>query len=465
MQSYDEFGKKKVGGDEYYVSIRVSGRDVAVAHVSDQHDGSYALLYQRVELPLDPTTSEHASLHVVLQYTCGGGRLDPPLKDRMPTSGAVNALLLVRRATHAPPLIQYVPPTPAQPEVEVAKIDLSSFDAIVAIGDSTMRQFRPRDAVASRMALPMGFHQLSFVITPESASRCAQSARFARSAYGGGGASRQLVLFGGGTWDVMTEYGGGAATLSLHAYAAAFVHCLRGVRQAFPNGTLVLKSLSALHPHRVACDTYASQLYVNTQRLKNRSAACHERVRYMSESRAAAIYHLQEALAASEGVHTLSAMYPLTYRHALRTPEGDGRHFTPQFNDFMWRHFFRAPRLCPKRQERLSSNDPAAADEVAGQAECSVKLLEQHSQARCLNGVSFGCRVAPDGLRVVWVRNCRGVFRCDGEMDDVPCGYPPGVSRSYVCECRARTGGSAGFTRGSCERQQRFKGPWNLVGS
>ena len=60
----------------------------------------------------------------------------------------------------------------------------------------------------------------------------------------------------------------------------------------------------------------------------------------------------------------------------------------------------------------------------------NVTLLEQHSRATCVHGVSYGSS-SPDHF---WVRNCRGVFRCGPTGSPIACGYPVGRP-SYTCRC------------------------------
>mmetsp|Transcript_28047 Transcript_28047/g.92237 ORF Transcript_28047/g.92237 Transcript_28047/m.92237 type:complete len:848 (+) Transcript_28047:858-3401(+) len=66
-------------------------------------------------------------------------------------------------------------------------------------------------------------------------------------------------------------------------------------------------------------------------------------------------------------------------------------------------------------------------------AACGVSLVSQHSFARCALGSSFGCVNATH----VFVRGCRGLFRCDGGADGFACGYPPG-RKEYECGCDGR---------------------------
>ena len=63
-------------------------------------------------------------------------------------------------------------------------------------------------------------------------------------------------------------------------------------------------------------------------------------------------------------------------------------------------------------------------------AACAVSLVEQASRAPCTSGETFGCQNLQDGL-AIWVRNCRGLFRCrHGPI--LECGFPPGAPAAQV---------------------------------
>ena len=64
---------------------------------------------------------------------------------------------------------------------------------------------------------------------------------------------------------------------------------------------------------------------------------------------------------------------------------------------------------------------------------CGVSLVEQHSFATCKFNASFGC--LHGASRSIWVRNCRGVFRCADDPHPFRCGYPPGLTQAYKCGC------------------------------
>ena len=81
---------------------------------------------------------------------------------------------------------------------------------------------------------------------------------------------------------------------------------------------------------------------------------------------------------------------------------------------------------------------------------CRVALVHQDSRAACVEGRSFGCYGGDGQTRpTVWVRGCRGSFRCGlpstgggggGDATNpsvVECGFPPG-SASYQCPCDGR---------------------------
>ena len=68
-----------------------------------------------------------------------------------------------------------------------------------------------------------------------------------------------------------------------------------------------------------------------------------------------------------------------------------------------------------------------APDESA----CNVLLVSQDSRSPCIRGSSYGCREGGDSM---WVRGCRGTFRCGGDGPEVSCGFPPGQA-SYHCRC------------------------------
>lgn len=230
---------KEIGGDELYVTIADgNGSPVAVATVLDSGGGRYELRYNRIdtrpenELLIEP---HNATIEVVLQYTCGAGRLDPMLKHDWNSSGALNKVLL-----HQPiekPLRSWE--AQHQPSASDRLIDLTKYTALLALGDSMLRTLLPPEDL---LAAPMAYAAINFPrdATPHALASAARQLPTT---------SRMLVLVGLGTWDLLENSG----TESLSQFEEGLRDMFRLIRATFPNATLVLKSFSAVHPHRISC--------------------------------------------------------------------------------------------------------------------------------------------------------------------------------------------------------------------
>lgn len=429
LQSFHGSTRKSVGGDEFHATIVRDGRDIAVARISDQADGSYSLSFARVEWPAPAGQPSAEALQVVLVFTCGTGALGPPAKQGWNSSGWIRRRIPLMLAAHLPPLSTLVPPAVPMP---AAAIDLRRFAAFAAIGDSTVRQFRP--LIQEKRPLNFSYTDASGSMldrfSPElgSSKVCEEAAERALKAQGGvSHGARQLVLYGSGAWDLVDESKTALTTAS--EYQAAFTQCLRQIKRRFPGATFVLKAFFMMHPLRVDCER-ASALCANKMwGASSCGERCYARTKYMSASRSQRLFELQRAAAAAEGFATLDALNDLTVRHAHWTAPGDGMHFSPTFNDFLWSHTFEPRCLQPPPVRK------------------PVSLVHQHSQARCVAGRSFGL-VAGLERRVMWVRNCRGLFRCrHGPI--LECGFPPGAP-AYNCSC---DGSDSDLYRWPCKRE------------
>lgn len=451
LDSFHGAARKGTGGDEYYVRVVEDGREVAVADALDNQDGSYSLSFVQVEMPAPRGPTSAAALRVLLQFSCGVGGHDPPFKARWNASGWTLHEMPIKLAPSAPPAVTLV--SPASP-LPVARIDLRKYEALAAIGDSTVRHFRP--LLISTLPLKFTYTDASGAIYYRAGGQrkptCEVAADSALAAQGGvNHGARQLVLFGVGAWDLFDETTATALTTAAQ-YKAAFVQCLQQIKRRFPGGTLVLKSLFTMHPQRVDCEKAMCQSRM--WGMASCGARCYARTKYMSASRAHRLFDLQEEAAAAEGVPTLAALHGLTSRHAHQTVQGDGLHFTPPFNDFLWAYHF-GPR--PRTSSRCIRS-MRARPSTSSPPRCQPSLVEQHSLARCTAGVSFGyaSQLACSGLRqnakhrALWVRNCRGMFRC-GNGPIVECGFPPGRS-AYNCSC---AGSDSQLYRWPCPNETR----------
>jgi hypothetical protein len=92
IQTLDGEGKgKKSGGDEFYVDFSSWSTEASwlVAKVNDLDDGNYQLEFLAPPLAQILDTRQGSAVTVSLLYTCGMGRLGPPLKSTWESNGAL----------------------------------------------------------------------------------------------------------------------------------------------------------------------------------------------------------------------------------------------------------------------------------------------------------------------------------------------------------------------------------------
>ncbi|GFH61792.1 hypothetical protein CTEN210_18268 [Chaetoceros tenuissimus] len=138
--------KKQGGDDELYITYSGSN-DVnapdAIAHVKDLQNGQYELEFVQPFLPFEVERLERDILPggiftVVLQYTCGLGSYMPPTKQSWDQGGAINSKWEAKVPDNfLPPIVM----ARDRPKPQSFGEELTSYRAIYAIGDSTMRMF------------------------------------------------------------------------------------------------------------------------------------------------------------------------------------------------------------------------------------------------------------------------------------------------------------------------------------
>ena len=307
---------KTVGGDEYYItyaddSLSNSSIMTAVAFVSDRQDGSYGLSF--VTSPsLNATTklSGIGRVTIILQYSCGFGHLAPPVKLNWNTSGAINSRYVVKNR-RAPPMETFVPPS---------GVDLTRYEQVVAIGDSTMKHFVEHNqpnmfwpghvggALSSR-TVDKPFSRPNKMMNPSFLSQIQSQVTSTREKFG-----NVALLMGSGVWDILADDVIQGSEFQDHRVAVRLL--ITSVRQMFPDIDLYWKSHTAMHVHRVADQNDWREM---------------RRVFYMSTSRSYDLYRYQKDIMTELNV-TLLDIYPATYLSAEFLEFGDGRHYTKEFN-------------------------------------------------------------------------------------------------------------------------------------
>jgi hypothetical protein len=307
---------KTVGGDEYYItyaddSMSSSSILTAVAFVSDCQDGSYDLRF--VTSPsLNATTklSGIGRVTIILQYSCGLGHLAPPVKLNWNTGGAINSRHVVKNR-RAPPMETFVPPS---------GIDLTRYEQVVAIGDSTMKHFVEHNqpntfwpghvgGALSLETVDKPFPRTNKMMNPSFLSQIQSHVTSTREKF-----RNVALLMGSGVWDILAD--DVIQDPEFQDHRAAVRLLITSVRQEFPDIDLYWKSHTAMHVHRVADQNDWQQV---------------RRVFYMSSSRSHDLYQYQKDIMAELNV-TLLDLYPATYLSAELLEFGDGRHYTKEFN-------------------------------------------------------------------------------------------------------------------------------------
>lgn len=289
---------KGVGGDEFYLTGYSNENVVAVAEVNDLRNGSYSLSW----------CGQHASAmvdKVVLtpQYTCGYGTFAPPTKQYWPDG----------KRSHAKPvtLLEH-DQIKLKTNPLVNKVRIPKGKTIVAHGDSLMEQFTARR--------PVKYSKVQAALTTRNVVThfLAPIDKLVVKH------SPDVLMLNSGVWDIL-ESGPDQAYEEFSDHLQALVFLLTHIHNKYSDIKIVWKSMTAMHLHR--CDCGVSQ-------------ACKDRVKYMSTSRAKALY-----LAQKETIENLFPrvtfldMYHHTYANAHQSRPNDGRHYTVHFNEYLWSVF------------------------------------------------------------------------------------------------------------------------------
>jgi hypothetical protein len=199
-------------------------------------------------------------------------------------------------------------------------IDLTRYEQVVAIGDSTMKHFVEQSqpnlfwsghvgGALNLQTVDNPFPRPNKMMNPSFLSQIKSHVTSAREKF-----PNVALLMGSGVWDILTDDVIQGPEFQDHRAAVRLL--ITSVRQEFPNIDLYWKSHTAMHIHRVSDQNDWQQV---------------RRVFYMSTSRSHDLYRYQRDIMAELNV-TLLDLYPATYLSAEHLEFGDGRHYTKEFN-------------------------------------------------------------------------------------------------------------------------------------
>lgn len=132
MIAFDQNGNRKnKGGDEFYIIYTDESSKHAVASIEDVDDGSYILDFCSLPFEDDLSFTGTGSITIHFEYSCGYGRVPPPLKNEWKNGGY----------THTKYSVADVPQPPTRTFQKPQNVNLSKYDLVVVFGDSTFEQF------------------------------------------------------------------------------------------------------------------------------------------------------------------------------------------------------------------------------------------------------------------------------------------------------------------------------------
>ena len=324
LETYDKKGiAKTVGGDEFYITYRDHEERMAVAIVTDQHNGCYVLDF--VETPLREFTKGTPServLFIELQYTCGLGKVPFPEKLNWHTGGMI---MIGYRSNGGPnaeasspsspssvqPIIRSPPIHPfVEPNADKS-VDLGQYDKVVIYGDSNLEYMY----LCSKQRFP----NLLFVNKPQRAlnrrqaeNKFVKEIRIAlQEQIKAAPKARLALVVGSNTWDIVFGVRHGR-DFKNHIEGCQFI--VERLRDEFRGAVdIYWWSGTALHIHQAKyAETHWSELSV---------------LKYISQSRAMYLYQRQLKLMERLGVPLLDVM-EASYLSAIFQPMGDTRHYT-----------------------------------------------------------------------------------------------------------------------------------------
>jgi hypothetical protein len=260
------------------------------------------------------------TITIVLQYSCGIGHLAPPTKANWSTGGAISRSYIVGNVT-APRMEPFVPPSHDD-------INLGTYDQVIVYGDSTMGQFAAAGHnlvwPAGNIGTPLNLDTIKKprerkgVVSPSMIHQIKHDVTNAMKNH-----SKVALIMGSGVWDITAD-DEAIQDSQFHNHRQALRELIAAVQQTFPNLDLYWKSHTAMHIHRVADQKDWYHL---------------DRVFYMSTSRSFDLYRYQREIMLDMNV-TFLDLYEATFLSVEQLLEGDGRHYTPAFNEKMLSWFY-----------------------------------------------------------------------------------------------------------------------------
>lgn len=316
LQSLDESGTPKtIGGDEYYITYTEESGLRSVAFIEDCANGLYRLQFTEAPLNARPSNGS-GTVDIYLEWSCGLGLVQPPLKDTWFTGGMINAHW--NRSNMAAPSHVKTWQNPNHDKL------LHRYLHVVNIGDSTMVQFVSRNWCTKNYKRNIRCNK--GLKSPYYMHMRNGTMEMVRSSDAFLTEDNVALLLGSNAWDITADVLG-LMGAEMREFTETATTLIREIREIYPNVTVIWKSGTSLHPHRLLEYPGEDWYYVM-------------RTAYMSNSRARMHYELEKNLMAALEIPFLD-LFDFTYLQANyhKTPS-DALHVSPQMNRIMLSWFY-----------------------------------------------------------------------------------------------------------------------------
>lgn len=350
---------KTMGGDDYYVEYsdrsEQKGDDIfpnkrtgAAAIATDLQDGTYLLNFSSVPFQQQESKAEGGTISIYLHFSCGMGSVRPRRKQRWSQCGAINSRFDVE-VPLTPPIKVSTPSLTVTTKTKQRMsdtVDLSVYDMVLCIGDSTMEQFLGSYIpVEKRKAFNLTSvgDKKKFFRNNTYMSKDINSAlynivsleRFQNFAREGlnlpwvRDAPRKAIVVGTFLWDLLELN-------DVFQFNADFAHSIKHLKmymvwlnETYGNATIDIffKSGTAVQVHEVS------------RRSNGLKWASMYRIYYMSHFRAHKLHTMQMDLMKELDIPVLNIYWP-TYHRANWLYEGDASHYQPEFNQWLLDWFY-----------------------------------------------------------------------------------------------------------------------------
>lgn len=289
---------KTVGGDEFFIT---KANTQQVIQYEDLGNGKYKLL-------CDTISQEEEHFRIIMQYTCGMGRVEPPAKQKCVNNGArIQMFDIETKCVHISSTSVH----------RTSRIELNG--DVFTLGGKLMQDFvtskssqNPRYAKTTTIEVHIGLNldtvdvyhiRILKQILPQN--------------------KVATLILGTSRFDILEE----KKDVGFKNHILAMEKLFTFLFQNYPKIHIIWKGLPAVHVHKVNCVKSSSP--VN----------CAKVHKYMSSSRANTLHTLEKQLTMRKNIEYLD-IYNYTYANPQMLESDSGMYYNNEMNNILWNRNF-----------------------------------------------------------------------------------------------------------------------------